>query len=36
MYKFWPKLLYNLHEFGELDEIDSFLEYSEADDNILG
>jgi hypothetical protein len=35
MYKFCTKWLYNLHEFGELDEIDSFLENSEADVNVL-
>jgi hypothetical protein len=34
MYRFWPIWLYNLHEFGELDEIDSLLKNSEADVNI--
>jgi hypothetical protein len=31
MHRFYPKLLYNLHEFGELDVTDSLLENSEAD-----
>jgi hypothetical protein len=31
MYRFCPKWLYNLHEFGKLDEIDSLLENGEAD-----
>jgi hypothetical protein len=35
MYRFCPKWLYNLHAFGELDEIDFFLENSEADVNML-
>ena len=35
MYRFCPKWLYSLHEFGELDEIDSLLENSESDINIL-
>jgi hypothetical protein len=35
MYIFCPKWLYNLHEFGKVDEIDSLLENSEADVNIL-
>ena len=35
MCRFCPKWLYSLHEFGELDEIDSLLENSEADINIL-
>jgi hypothetical protein len=33
MYRFCPKWLYNLHEFGELDAIDSLLENNEADVN---
>jgi hypothetical protein len=35
MYRFCPKWLYNLHEFGDLDEINFFLENSEADVNML-
>jgi hypothetical protein len=34
MYRFCPILLYHSHEFGELDEIDSLLENSEADVNV--
>jgi hypothetical protein len=35
MYRFCPQWLYNLHEFGKLDEIDSLLENSEAYVEIL-
>jgi hypothetical protein len=35
MYRFCPKWLYKLHEFEELDEMDSFLENSDADVDIL-